>query len=132
MLTINELSDKVKSVSIHKRNLQAIATEKCKVTKGLVPDIFFECFWHKKQLNYNLRHASYFDVPLKNSVLNVTENISFLESTIWDTLLNEIKEMKTVEEFKGVINNGSRKIACVDFVSAVWLGSDLSDTYFQG
>ena len=59
------------------------------------------------------------DVPLVNSVLNGTENISFLESTIWDILLDEIKEMKTVEEFKGVINNGSRKIARVDFVSAV-------------
>ena len=43
-----------------------------------------------------------------------------------------MKEMKTVEAFKGAIKNGNRIIARVNFVSAIWLGSELSDTYLQG
>ena len=41
--TIQNLSDKDKSVSMHIRNLQTLATEMFKVTKGFAPDIF-ECF----------------------------------------------------------------------------------------
>ena len=42
-MTNRRYLDKNKSVSMHKRNLQAIATEMFKATKGL-PSIFFRVF----------------------------------------------------------------------------------------
>ena len=40
--------------------------------------------------------------------------------------------MKTIEIFKGAINNGNLKLALVDFVSAICQESDLCDTYLEG
>ena len=89
------------------------------VTKDLVPDIFPSVFNSRNKLHYNLRHASRFDMPLVNSVYIGTEIILLLGSKIWIILPNEIKEMKTVEAFKGAIKNGNQKIARVDFVSTI-------------
>ena len=67
---------------------------------------------------YNMRHALHLDMPLVNLVYNETESISFLGPKIWDIPI-ETKEMRTVEEFKGAIKNGSPKIAHVNFVNAI-------------
>ena len=95
-----ELLVKDKSVSLHKRNLQTISTEMFKVTKGLALDIFSIVFNTRKKLNYNLCHASHFDVSLLNFVYKETESISFLGPKISDILRYEIKEMKRVEALK--------------------------------
>ena len=98
---------------------------------SLAPVIFVSVFGTRNKLNYNLHHVSQSDVPLINSIYNGTESISFLGPRIYDILPNDMKEMKTVEVFKVAIKNGNRIIAPVNFVSAIWLGSDLSDTYLQ-
>ena len=48
---------------------------------------------------------------LVNSVSNGTESISFLGSKMWDMLHDEIKEMKTMQPFKGAIKKESRKFS---------------------
>ena len=54
-----------------------------------------------------------------------------MRSKIFDLFLSKIKEMKTVEAFKGDLQKGSLKIARVNFGNAICLESYLSDTYFQ-
>ena len=78
--TFQKLLDKDKSVSIHNRNAQTLATEMFKVSKDLAPDIFLTAFSTRNKLNYNLCHASHFDVPLVYAVYNGTKSISFLGS----------------------------------------------------
>ena len=85
-----------KSVSIHNRNLQTQATEMFKVTKVLALDIFSNVFNTRNKLNYNLCHASHFDVLLVNSVYNGTESISFVAPKFSIYYPGKIKEMKTV------------------------------------
>ena len=68
----------------------APATKMFKITKGLVSLIFLNDFNKRNKLDYNLRHASHFNVPLVNS---------FLGPKIWDMLPNKI----TVEALQGPI-----------------------------
>ena len=46
-----------------------------KVTKGLAPDIFPSVLNKINKLNYNLCHASHFDMLLVNSICNGTKSI---------------------------------------------------------
>ena len=66
--TFQKSLDKDKSVLIHNRNLQLLATETYKVTKGLSPKVFTNTFTPRNQPNYNLCHISCFKMPLVNSV----------------------------------------------------------------
>ena len=61
--TFQKLLDKDKSVSIYNRNLQVLATEMYKVTKGLSPKVFTNTFTSRNQPNYNLRHITCFKMP---------------------------------------------------------------------
>ena len=49
-----ELLTKDGSVSIHHRNIQALATEFYKIKNGLSPDIFTEIFARQTESHYNL------------------------------------------------------------------------------
>ena len=64
-LTLLELLDEDKSIPIHGQDI-------------FDRRHFFECFNLRNKLNYNLHHASYFDVPQASSSYNETESISFL------------------------------------------------------
>ena len=50
------LLDRDKSVSIHTRNLQILATEMFKVSKGIAPKIFADILARKPPSDYNLRY----------------------------------------------------------------------------
>ena len=77
--------------------------EMSNVTKVWPQTFFSSIFNTRNKLNYNLRHASYFHVPLVTSVYNGTKIISFLRRKIWYILPNEMKEMRKVEAFKSAI-----------------------------
>ena len=57
--SFEELLDKDWSVTIHKRNLQVLATEMFKVYRNLLPNIVAEIFRIGRN-NFNLRHSSFF------------------------------------------------------------------------
>ena len=52
--TIEELLDRDGYVSIHHQNLQTLAIEMFKVSKGLSPKIVYNLFDKKRQNSYNL------------------------------------------------------------------------------
>ena len=59
----NELLVKDGSVSIHHQNLQKLAVEMFKVSRGLSPEIVNELFQFREQIFYELRQRPQFQIP---------------------------------------------------------------------
>ena len=79
-----------KSVSIHQRNLQILATKIFKTKNGLNPVIMEDVF-KLKNLTYNFRNAETLNRRNVNSVKYGTETITSLGAKIWKILPNEYK-----------------------------------------
>ena len=71
------LLEKSKTVRIHHRNLQLLATEMYKVQKDISP-IFMRDIFQLKESTYSLRHTSTFQTGNVRTVFNGTETISYL------------------------------------------------------
>ena len=93
-----------KSVSIHQRNLQILATEIFKTKNGLNPVIMEDVFKFKN-LTYNFRNAETFNRSNVNSVKYGTETITSLGAKIWKILPNDYKELTSLSTFKSKIKN---------------------------
>ena len=65
------------SVSIHNRNLQFLATEIYKISKGLSLLILTELFKHRDE-QHNLRNTAEFTIPAIRTVYHRSESSSFL------------------------------------------------------
>ena len=94
--TSEELLKKAKSVTVHSRNLQILATEMFKVSNGLAPEITNNVF----QINpsvYNLRNSESENVK---TVHYGTESLSFLGPKIWKLVPLEIKNSTSLQIFK--------------------------------
>ena len=74
------------SVSIHDRNLRALATEMYKVYHGISPTIMNEIFTLRHQNQYNLRNWTYFDAPKVRTVNHGSESVRYLGSKIWEII----------------------------------------------
>ena len=98
--SFHDLLEIDRSVSVHSRNLQLLAIEMFKVSKGICPINFSNIFNTRPTLNYNLRQVPEFRTPQVNSVYNGTESISFLGPKIWDMVPQSLKEKESVREFK--------------------------------
>ena len=85
--SFEELVGKDGSVSIHHRNIQALATEICQVKFGYTPSIFSDLFNQKEISPYNPRTHPEFRVPLARTVYHGNESISYLGPKICDILL---------------------------------------------
>ena len=85
-----ELLTKDRSVTIHHRNIRALAIEFYKVMPGISPPLLNEVFV-PHQCNYELRENNFLERRVK-SVRYGTESTSSLSPKIWQILLNEIKD----------------------------------------
>ena len=94
--TFQELLNKDNSVSIHHRNLHALATEMFKIHRGLSPDILREIFVPKISL-YNLRRNNTFEQRQVHSVYHGTELLSFLGLKMWDLLPSNLSNWKVLK-----------------------------------
>ena len=95
-----ELLTKDGSVSIHHRNIQALATEFYKIKNGLSPELFTEIFARETESHYNLRRCNDFRIPSIRTVYHGSESISFLGPKIWNILPDEIKQQTSLNSFK--------------------------------
>ena len=82
------------SVSIHHRNIQALATEMFKVKNNIAPEIMKELF-APKMISYDLRNNDSFKRRRVKFVWHGTESVSYLGPKIWDLVPNEIKESES-------------------------------------
>ena len=97
-----ELLETDKSVSIHIKNLQVLATEMFKVYRNIFSHIVTQLFQSRNN-DYNLRQFSQFELPNVRSVFCETESISFLGPKIWNIVPNEFKKETSLHAFKKVI-----------------------------
>ena len=97
--SFEDLLKKDNSVSIHHRNIQALATEMFKVKNNIAPEIMKEIFAPK--INpYGYRNNKSFKRRSINSVWHGTESISYLGPKIWDLEPKEVKESESLNCFK--------------------------------
>ena len=85
--SFEHLLKKDNSVSIHHRNIQALAIEMFKVKNNIAPEIMKDLF-APKMSSYDLRNNDSFKRRVK-SVWNGTELLSYLSPKIWDLVPNE-------------------------------------------
>ena len=95
-----ELLTEDSSVSIHHRNMQALATEFYKIKNGISPELFTEIFAREPESHYNLRWCNDFRIPSICTVYHGNESISFLGPKIWNILPDEIKQQTSLNSFK--------------------------------
>ena len=97
-LTFQELLD-INSITIHEKNLQRLATEMYKVKNNISPLPMQELF--TVQVNeHELRNRRCLEIPKVRTVGYGTETIRYREPKTWELLPIEIKEAKSLLEFK--------------------------------
>ena len=101
--SFEELLEKDSSVSIHERNIQILATEMYKVSKGMSPPQITELFARRDEHPFNLRHNVEILQPLVNSVCCGTESISNLGPKIWGMVPDTYKNIDSLYNFKKAI-----------------------------
>ena len=82
--SFEDLLKKDNSVSIHHKNLQALATETFKVYNKTSPERMQEIFTIKEQGEYNLRNQADFVVP-------------FIGPKKWESLPQDLKNKETID-----------------------------------
>ena len=97
--TFQELLNKDDSVSIHHRNLQKLVTEMYKVKNKLSPSIMNNVF-EEQHIPYSLRNDNTWASSNIRTVYNGTETISFRGPKTWQLLPDNIKESKSLYDFK--------------------------------
>ena len=94
-LTFKELLEKNKTVSIHQRNLQTLATEIYKAKNKISPEVVNSLFEFTNK-NYNLRNASILKRNRHFTVYYGSESLVSLASKIWELVPDSIREVKTI------------------------------------
>ena len=92
----SELLQKDGSVSIDYQNIQQLAIEMFKVSKGLCPEIVKELFQFRYDIPYFFRQRSQFHIPPVRTVFIGTESIKYLGSKIWELIPDEMKELESL------------------------------------
>ena len=87
--TFQELLDKDKSVSVHHKNIQVLATEIYKTVNGLAPTIMNSIF-ETKDIEYNLTNKINFKSCRINSVRYDIDSLTYLGPKIWNIVFPKI------------------------------------------
>ena len=98
-LTFQELLAKDKSVSVHQKNLQLLATEIFKSKTGASPELMNDIF-HFVKRPYNLRSDYTLERRQDYTVYHGSESLSYLAPKLWDLLPSSIKNSAPLKEFK--------------------------------
>ena len=93
------LLDKDKSVSVHHKNIQVLATEIYKTVNGLAPTIMDSIFGIKN-IEYNLRNKNDFKSRRINSVRYGIDGLTYLGPKIWNIVREDIKKSESLNVFK--------------------------------
>ena len=110
--TFQELLDKDKSVFVHHKINQVLATEIYKTVNGLVPTITNSIF-EIKDIEYNLRNKINFKSCRINSVRYAIHSLTYLGRKIWKIVPEDIKKSESLNVFRTKIKKWiSRDCPC--------------------
>ena len=98
-LTFQELLDMDDSITIHQRNLQRLAIEMFKVKNHISPLPMQELFIEQVHIR-DLRNKRSWEIPKVRTVGYGTETIRYRGPKTWELLPTEIKEAKSLLDFK--------------------------------
>ena len=98
--SFEQLLENDNSVSIHYRNIQALAVEMYKVTNGLSPEIMRRI---REESRSNLRYTSLFTIPPIHSVYNGRESVYYMGPKIWELIPHAFKQINSLSGFKKAI-----------------------------
>ena len=98
-LTFQELLDKDNSVTIHYQNLQRLSIEMYKIKNNLSPLPMQELFTEKVHI-HDLRNKRSWESHNVRTVKYGTETIRNMGPKTWELVPSEIKESKSLLEFK--------------------------------
>ena len=101
--TYEELLEDDNSVSVHFRNVQALAFELYKVVNRFSPDIMKDVFPLNANSFYNTRNKRMFHSRHIRTFHFGSEMLSHLAPKILELVLEEIKELESVTSFKNAI-----------------------------
>ena len=108
-----ELLQRDKSVTVHQKNLHALAIEMFKVKNKLAPEIMNDVFEMKEEKPYNTRFNCDFKNRTVKTVKYGTESLSFLGPRIWNLIPPEIRNLTSLEQFKkGIKTWNTSKCPC--------------------
>ena len=118
--SFEDLLEKDISVSIHQKNLQALAIEMFQVHTKTSPEIIQDVFQVKDQGNYNLRNQTDFVIPQVKSVNRGLESIWLLGPKIWKTckLFKKMKNWLIV--LKLPLRDGNLNYVLAVFVKLIY------------
>ena len=103
-LSFDELLIKDKSVSIHQRNLQLLATEIFKVKNGVSTGLTEDIF-HFVNKPYDLRNNRILFRKRNRTVFYGTESLSSLAPRIWELIPQSLKDETELSQFKTKIKS---------------------------
>ena len=105
-----ELLEKDSSISIHDRNLRALAIEMYKIYYEMAPTIMDEIFTLKNRDQYNVGDQTDFDISKVRSVNHGSESVRYLGAMIQETIPTDITELYTTNKFDIAIKNGKQNL----------------------
>ena len=97
---LQDLLQKDKSVSIHMKNLQYLATETYKVKTGLSPEIMKEVCIFQENENYDFKSGTHLTNRNMHAVHFGTLTITNLGPKLWKLAPDEIKNASALSVFK--------------------------------
>ena len=90
-LSFESFLEKHETISIHVKNLQALATEMYNISENFSVSLMSQLFYQNVN-HYALRNPYEFSIPNVNSVFHEQENILYLGPLIWQLLPSELKD----------------------------------------
>ena len=116
--TYEELLESDNSVSVHFRNVQALATELYKVVNGFSPDTMKDVFPLNENSFYNTMNKRTFDSSHIRTAHFGSETLSHLAPKINELVPEEVK--KLAPPLKMRLKNGNRQIVLAVYAEHIY------------
>ena len=110
-MSLQQLIEKDKGMSIHTKNIITLLTEIYKPDKGENPSFMSDVFI-KKDVNYSLRMSNLLTLPSTKTVRYGLNTFSFRASILWNSLPDIFKKSSTSKIFKKSLKENWRGLKC--------------------
>ena len=104
-----------RTLTTYQHNLQLLVIEIYRTKHRLNPTFMRDVF-AKRNNQHNLRSENHLRLPVAKTTTYGLENVEYRGCLLWSTLPSEIKDSRSLSEFKRKIKNGIKILASTDYV----------------